>query len=117
VTDLAGLQNAKTDRLDIAVERLIEMLQQQRQAMLQADPAAVSEIESATRKVAQALAALAALTGGARQRPAPRQAIENSAVERLRETLLASQQVQAMFAAGNRRALDALFGAPDLYSR
>jgi hypothetical protein len=114
---MTGRQNGNTDQATLAIERLIEVLQQQRQAMLRPESTAVLEIESATRKVEQALAAFAALASGMRHRPASGQSVEHPAVERLREALQASQQVQAMFAAGNRRALDALFGAPDLYSR
>ncbi len=94
-------------------ERLLLLLRNQRQAMLRADPAAIAELESGTRQIEQALAALAP---GAQQAPV-RLAIDAATLARLQGEIQAHRATLASLAAANRRALNALFGEPSLYSK
>jgi hypothetical protein len=90
------------------------LLRQQREILLRTDPAAVAELERGTREIGRAMDALAAL---ARQAPHAFAGFEAAAFARLQGELQANQAMLASLAAGNRRALNALFGEPALYSK
>ena len=107
---------------DGRVGELIRLLADQREALLRDGPDAADEIEARSRRLEQALASFAA----AASRPAPAGAASTSArlaspspaeLARLQGELQASQAILSRLAAGNRRALDTLFGEASLYSR
>ncbi len=103
---------------------LIRLLADQREALLRDGPAAADEIETHSRRLEQALAGVAAAASGsavagagnalpatAAARPSPAE------LARLQDELQANQAILSRLAAGNRRALDTLFGEASLYSR
>lgn len=100
-----------------AADRLLALLRRQREVLLRADPAAVAELESGTREIEQALAALAALASSSGRAPGERAPLEGGVLARVQAEIQANQAMLASFAAGNRRALNALFGEPSLYSK
>ena len=95
-------------------DRLLALLQQQREALLRTDPAAVADLEAGTREIEQAVAALA---GIARHFPDRLAGTAPAALTPLQDALQVNQATLVNFAAGNRRALNALFGEPTLYSK
>ena len=121
-----------------SVGELIRLLADHREALLQRGPGAADEIEARSRGLEEALAALAAGSGGPGgsaassgmaassgssdsgaaggmppfgPRPSPAE------LARLQDELQATQATLSRLAAGNRRALDTLFGEASLYSR
>jgi len=101
---------------------LIRLLADQREALLLGGPAAADEIEMRSQGLQKALTALAAASRPAASvigngaaadagRPSPAE------LARLQDELQATQATLFRLAAGNRRALDALFGEASLYSR
>jgi hypothetical protein len=105
---------AKTGMNEPAIARLVELLSRQRQALLRRDAAAVGDLESGTRQIEEALTTLGALL---RQRPERLPQASADALATLQNELQAGQAIVSRLAAGNRRALDALFGEASLYSR
>ena len=95
-------------------DRLLALLLQQREALLRNDPAAVADLEAGTREIEQAVAELG---GIARDFPDRLAGTATAVVMPLQDALQINQATLANFAAGNRRALNALFGEPALYSR
>lgn len=99
------------------IAQLVASLARQRESLLRLDATAIADIEAGTLRIEQALAALSAAlrtTAGAAPgvtRPSPAE------IAQLRDELQASQATLSRLAAGNRRALDVLFGEATLYSR
>ena len=107
-----------------SVGNLLELLASQREALLARGPGAAEEVEAHSRRLEEALAGFAAATSVpaaasaangraaiAAARPSPAE------LARLQDELQATQAVLSRLAAGNRRALDTLFGEASLYSR
>lgn len=105
-----------------SVGELLRLLADQREALLARGPGAADEIELRSRRLAEALAGLAAASNPAASsggnEPA-KSAVPPSVAElaRLQDELQATQGALFRLAAGNRRALDTLFGEASLYSR
>lgn len=87
---------------------LLERLKAQRRLLLATDAAAADALEQGTRELAAALAAF----GDAARSAGP---VDPALGASLRRELAANQALLAGLAAGNRRALSALFGEPTLY--
>jgi len=108
-----------------SVDDLIRLLSGHRQALLGRGPMAADEIEAGSQRLEQAFATLAATVGASNGHPAgtPSDAgaslpgPSRAALARLQDELQATQATLSKVAAGNRRALDALFGEASLYSR
>lgn len=102
------------DTCSETVDRLLALLAKQRAILQKNDPAAVTELESATLKIEQAMISLGALV---RRDPGALATIGSSRVARLQDEALTNQAMLAGLAAGNRRALNTLFGEPALYGK
>ena len=109
-----------------SVDDLIRSLASHRQALLQRGPLAADEIEAGSRRLEQAFATLVASLTSPKGNPAGRAgsgaqataALPSRAeLTRLQDELQATQATLSKLAAGNRRALDTLFGEASLYSR
>jgi hypothetical protein len=93
-----------------AADKLLDLLQRQRAALLRQDSGALADLEAGTAQLEKALADL--LGQGA----ASLAGLRPEQIAILREQLQNNQATLAYLAAGNRRALNALFGEPPLYS-
>jgi hypothetical protein len=103
---------------------LVRLLADQREALLQRGANAPDRIEACSRKLEEALAGLAAGAGSAAAAsrsagiaPSPGHGLSAAELARLQDELQATQATLSRVAAGNRRALDTLFGEASLYSR
>lgn len=108
-----------TDRAQpaAAADQLLALLQRHREALLRVDPAAIAELEACTRDLEQTLATLASLAGNGRPAARTLPGLTLADVARLQAELQRNQATLVQIAAVNRRALNALFGEPQLYSR
>ncbi len=113
-----------------SVDDLIRSLASHRQALLQRGPLAADEIEAGSRRLEQAFATLVASLTSPKGNPAGRAGSgaqdrflvtaslpSRAELARLQDELQATQATLSKLAAGNRRALDTLFGEASLYSR
>ena len=121
-----------------SIDDLIRLLAGHRQALLQHGPLAADEIEAGSRRLEEAFATLAAnlsapdghpagqagssAQASASGSPQPSRYPESpqpsrAELARLQDELQATQATLSRLAAGNRRALDTLFGEASLYSR
>jgi hypothetical protein len=100
-----------------SVAELIQLLADQREVLLQRGPGAADEVEAGSRRLEQALAALAAASSASGGLP-PADAARPSPAElaRLQDELQATQATLSRLAAGNRRALETLFGEAPSYT-
>ena len=87
------------------VGELIRLLADQREALLQHGPCAADAIETCNRRVEEALAGYVGVA------PSPAE------LAGLQDEIQATQATLSRLAAGNRRAIDTLFGEASLYSR
>lgn len=94
-----------------AADKLLDLLERQRAALLRMDPAAIADLEAGTAQIEEALADASAHGAGSLS------ALRPEEIARLRDQLQNNQATLAYLAAGNRRALNVLFGEPPLYSR
>jgi hypothetical protein len=102
-----------------SVDDLIRLLAGHRQALLQRGPEAADEIEAGSRRLEKAFATLAASLSAPDGYPGRRagSVAQASELARLQDELQATQATLSKLTAGNRRALDSLFGEASLYSR
>jgi hypothetical protein len=106
-----------------SVAELVRLLADQREALLQRGTDASERIEACSRKLEAALAGFAAADAAAAAGrlpefvPTPSQRLSAAELARLQDELQATQATLSRLAAGNRRALDTLFGEASLYSR
>ena len=100
-------------------DELLALLREQRSLLLRSDAAALAQLETGTSRIEQALARI----GVQAQRAGTASAVDSHAlpsitlVMQLREELQANRSTLAALSAGNRRALNALFGEPPLYGK
>ena len=103
-----------------SVGELLQLLAGQREALLADGPGAADEIEVRSRRLEAALAGFAAATSrsaAAVNAATPAARPSPAELARLQDEIQANQAILSRLAAGNRRALDALFGEASLYSR
>lgn len=93
------------------VEQLLALLQRHREALLRVEPAAIADLEACTREVEAAFASLARAAPGTLPR------LAEAEISRLQSELQVNQATLVQVASANRRALNALFGEPPLYTR
>ena len=97
-----------------AADQLLVLLQRHREALLRVDPAAIAALETCTREVEHAFASLAS---AGKTSPGALTGLAAAEISRLQAELQTNQATLVQVASVNRRALNALFGEPPLYSK
>lgn len=95
-------------------EQLLALLQRHRETLLRVDPTAIADLEDCTREVE---AAFASLSRSASAAPGALAGLAEAEIARLQSELQVNQATLVQVASVNRRALNALFGEPPLYSK
>jgi hypothetical protein len=101
--------DAGTDEAVKEARKLLGLLRQQRHLLLGTDAASADALERGTRELGNALAAFGSTMRGSAT------ALDSATATSLRQEVVATQAMLTGLAAGNRRALAALFGEPQLY--